>query len=234
MKKYQKEDPTSYTLGAFPTIELIKNKPESVVWVYLSSKLNNPEEIIALCEKNNLPYEVSDKNIGKLSDKENVYVVGVFKKYEEPLTEGHHVVLVSPANMGNVGTIIRTVLGFGIENLAVIKPAADIFDPKVVRASMGALFQMKIAYYETFADYQKAFPEHLLYPFMLQTEHYLDEMKFVKKPSSLIFGPESSGLDDSYLQVGTPVKIRQSSKIDSFNLQVSVSVACYEFMKNKK
>ncbi|MCX5775146.1 MAG: TrmH family RNA methyltransferase, partial [Firmicutes bacterium] len=100
--------------------------------------------------------------------------------------------------------------------------------------SMGAIFQMNIAYYETFADYQKAFPKHLLYPFMLQTEHYLDEMTFEKKPSSLVFGPESSGLDDSYLALGTPIKIRQSSKIDSFNLQVSVSVACYEFMKNKK
>ena len=55
--------------------------------------------------------------------------------------------------MGNMGTIIRTCVGFGIKNLAVIEPAVDIFNPKVVRASMGAVFHVNICRYDSFDTY---------------------------------------------------------------------------------
>jgi len=56
--------------------------------------------------------------------------------------EENHIVLVEPRNMGNVGTIIRTMLGFGYRNLVMIGPAVDIFDPMVIRSTMGALFKL--------------------------------------------------------------------------------------------
>ena len=56
-----------------------------------------------------------------------------------------HVVLVNPADMGNLGTVARTMAGFGFGELAVVTPAADVFHPKTVRASMGALFRLNVA-----------------------------------------------------------------------------------------
>lgn len=234
MKKYQKEDEISYSIGAFPTIELIHHQKEHIANILLSSKLEAGHEIFRILKSEDLPFEVNDRAIEKLSDKENVYVIGLFDKYVSKLSDEDHVVLVNPSNMGNIGTIMRTMLGFGLTNLAIIKPGADIFDPKVIRASMGAIFQMKIRYYDSFAEYRKEFPEHALYPFMLQSAHYLDETKFSSGHCSLVFGPEASGLDNEYLGIGEAVKIRQSALIDSFNLPISVSVACYEFARQKK
>ena len=142
-------------------------------------------------------------------------------------------VLVNPSNAGNLGTIIRSCLGFGYKDIAIIRPAVDIFDPKTVRASMGALFGVRFAYYDSFEAYAKEVPTHRFYPFMLQTDTPLHSCTF-QKPHALIFGNEASGLPASFLQVGTPVIIRHSQEIDSLNLPIAVSVALYEASKPVK
>ena len=58
--------------------------------------------------------------------------------------------------MGNLGTILRSCLGFGMKDIAIIKPGVDIFDPKVVRASMGSIFSLNISYFNSFEDYKNA------------------------------------------------------------------------------
>ena len=45
------------------------------------------------------------------------------------------------------------MLGFNYKNLIIVRPAVDVFDPKVIRASMGAIFHLNIQYYDTFNDY---------------------------------------------------------------------------------
>ena len=50
-------------------------------------------------------------------------------------------------------------------------------------------------------------------------------------PFALIFGNEGSGLDQSFLKLGTPIIIKHSKNIDSLNLPISVSMAIYEFTK---
>ena len=66
----------------------------------------------------------SDKIFNIVSNKENCYIIGVFKKYESKINpKSNHVVLVNPSNMGNLGTIIRTAIGFGINDIAIISPA---------------------------------------------------------------------------------------------------------------
>jgi len=62
---------------------------------------------------------------------------------------------------------------------------------------------------------------------MLKATKDLKKISF-KEPYSLIFGPESSGLDDSFLNVGTPVIISHEPTIDSLNLPIAVSIALYE------
>ena len=153
MKLYKKGDDTTYTLGVFPTIELLKTKPQQVVRVVVHSSIEKNKGyplIQKLCQQNHIPIDIHDKTIEKLSPKSNCFAIGVFKIYSDELMEGNHVVLVNPMDMGNIGTIMRTMLGFGYLNLVIIRPAADIFDPKVIRASMGSLFHLNIVYYDDF------------------------------------------------------------------------------------
>ena len=56
-------------------------------------------------------------------------------------------------DMGNLGIIMRTLLAFGYKDLAIVLTAADRFNPKTVRASMGAMFSIRIPEYNTFDEY---------------------------------------------------------------------------------
>ncbi|HBP38296.1 MAG TPA: TrmH family RNA methyltransferase [Clostridiales bacterium] len=233
-KPYKKEFDYSYSLGAYPTIELLQGRPETALAVLTSSDLRaSPEisEIDQICSSHRIGILANDRLISRISAKENCYVIGVFKKYSLSLDPGRpHVVLVNPSNMGNLGTIIRTVLGFGIRDLAIIRPGLDIFDPKVIRASMGAFFRINFQYFDLFSDYRMGYPEHDLYPFMLQGKVSLNDLRpQASRPCSLIFGNEATGLDGTFLKIGTPVVIRHSDQIDSLNLPVAVGIAAYDF-----
>lgn len=120
--------------------------------------------------------------------------------------------------MGNLGTVFRTAAAFGIRDIAVIEPAADYYDPKTIRASMGAFFRVSVRAYSSFAEYLAAAGERDFYPFMLKgrdLEHFIPDQNAASRPRSLIFGNESRGLDDSYLAVGTPLRICHLDTVDS-------------------
>ena len=139
-------------------------------------------------------------------------------------------VLVNPSNAGNMGTIMRSALGFGVERIAIIPPAVDHFDPKTIRASMGAAASVEIEVFDTMEDYLARFPENNCYPFMLDGSVLLQKTE-LKAPFSLIFGNEATGLPASFAKIGTPVRIEHGHKIDSLNLPIAASIALYEATK---
>ena len=234
IKSYKKDSFYSYTLGAFPTIELLRSHPNQVVKIFIHSSFKNEDVIKLINElRGNAQIEFNDKMINKLSSKENVFVIGVFNKFQSKLNSNKdHVVLVNPSNMGNLGTIIRSCLGFGIKDIAIIRPGVDIFDPKVIRASMGAIFSLNIQYFATYEDYCSIFKEHEKRTFMLQASTTLQKTKFSSNLTSLVFGNESSGLDISLLDEKSII-IEHSNEIDSLNLPSSLAIALYEFQKQK-
>lgn len=232
IKPYKKDAEYSYTLGAFPTYELIQSRPEQVRSILIDTSFTDQDKLIRLCREYKLEYEHNNKLIARLSDKENCYVAGIFDKYTCRLRPDRpHIVLVNPSNMGNLGTILRTAVGFGIYDIAIILPGADIFNPKVVRSSMGALFKLNFCQYESYAEYRREFREHEIFTFMLNGENTLT-LKDCPKAElfSLVFGNEATGLDDSFLEAGTSIFIPQSPDVDSLNLTIAVGIGAYIFM----
>lgn len=232
-RPYKKAYDYSYTLGAFPTIELIKSQPQRVKEVFIHSSFTDRKALEELCRKNNILIRANDKLIARLSDKENVFVIGIFEKYTQLLdSEQSQIVLVNPSNMGNAGTILRTAVGFGIRDIAIISPAVDIFHPKVARSSMGALFRLRHQYFENFEEYRRQNPKQEIFTFMLNGERQLT-VEDCPKPKlfSLVFGNEATGLDDSYLEVGTSVCIPQSEDVDSLNLTIAVGIGAFLFTR---
>lgn len=231
IRTYKKDAEYTYTLGAFPTIELLKTRPEEVLEVYVHSTFPDTGTIEKLAEPYGIPVLRQDKVIHKLSDKENCFVVGILKKYTDRLQkENSHIVLVNPGNMGNMGTIIRTAIGFGIKNLAIISPGVDVFHPKTIRASMGALFRMNFQYFSSFEEYEAAYPEHEIFCFMLNATRQLT-VNNCPKPElfSLVFGNEATGLPDSFLNKGTSIIIPQTDEVDSLNITIAAGVGMYLF-----
>ena len=191
MKKYHKDQDYSFTLGITVTMELLRVHPEYVMTIYLHSKYQKNEvfnQMEMICQEHKIPIMDNDKIFNTLSDKENCFVIGEFKKYDQRLFDGIHVVLVNPSNQGNLGTIVRSCLGFGIHNIAIISPGVDVYDPKTIRASMGALFNVNVAYFDTFDDYLSEFRGKKIYPFMLQAKTKISDVEF-NNSAALVFGP---------------------------------------------
>ena len=237
IKPYKKEFEYSYALGAFPTIELLTKAPETVIGVYIHSSFTDREHVESLCEKNHIPVWNQDKMIARLSDKENVFVIGVFRKFERELNPtAPHLMLVNPSNMGNAGTIFRTCLAFGIHDIAIITPTVDYLNPKVIRASMGAVFSLHIECFESFEAYRRKYCEkdaaRELYSFMLTAQEQLT-VETCPKPEryTLIFGNEATGLPEEYADFTNSIIIPQSSEVDSLNLTIAVGIGAYMFRR---
>ncbi len=228
---YKKTNETSYALGASLTYELLNEKSAYVQKVYFHSaflKSDEYDKFIDLCDKHNIIHEINDRAINRLSRKENCLVIGEFIKYESKISvDTNHLVLVDPSNMGNLGTIIRTAIGFDIFDIAIIKPGVDIFDPKVIRASMGALFHVRFSYFASFNDYIKTVSPRELFSFRLNGETTLQ--KTTSSKYSLIFGNESSGLPLEFDHIGTGIRIDHNTNIDSLSLPIAVGIALFAF-----
>lgn len=236
IQRYKHDLDLSYALGATLTFELVKSHPDWVTQVFFSSSLDETEGIERLkrlCDQAGIPIEINDKAFHILSPKGNCYVIGEFRKNRFSLDEGSHIVLVNPSDAGNLGTILRTAVGFGITNVAIVEQTAvDFYDPKTIRASMGAAFHVKVEFFDTIRDYCARFPENERYAFMLQASVPLTEVK-IKEPFSLIFGNEATGLPNDFAQFCTPVIIRHSHDIDSLNLPMAAGIAMFEFTRSK-
>ena len=236
IKSYKKHFEHSYAFGATLVFYLLRSKPEYARLIYVHSSFTENEsyeKLCDICKGLGVEITVSDKLVSRLSPKENVYVVGVFEKFASPLENSpFHVLLDNPSNSGNVGTIMRTMLGFNVRDLAIIRPGLDIFDPKTVRSSMGAIFDLRVQYFDSFEEYAEKYSGRALYPFMLGENCYLDEMSIDRSsPITLAFGNEATGLPERYKSLGSPVMIRSIDAVDSFNLSIAAAIGLYEFTK---
>lgn len=231
LKRYQKDSLHSYCLGVYPTLELLSYQPDRVLAILLhSSGASNQgvSKIRKAAADLGIEIQDNDRLVEKLSQRGNTYAIGVFQKYQSSLDPGaNHLVLVHPSSMGNLGTIMRTMLGFGCRDLAVIGPAADYFHPKVIRASMGAAFQLRIQTFKNFPDYWGRQAKHNLYPLMTDGKISLPEVQLLS-PYALVFGDEAAGLGQEYHQYGTSLRIPQTKEVDSLNLALSVGIVLYQ------
>lgn len=235
LEGYKNELDYSYAPGIFPAIECLKNRPERVRRVLVHSGAAGREgvdKLTAMASQLGVRVEEADRVLARISGKDNCHAAAVFEKFSDELDPGKpHVVLHHPGDSGNAGTIIRTSLGFGIEDMAMIRPCVDPFDPRTVRSSMGSLFGMRLRIYDSFDDYREAFPDRMLYPFMLDASIPLAEVLKGEVPPvySLVFGNEGSGLPAAFSAIGQPVRIESNDRIDSLNLAIAAGIAVYAF-----
>jgi len=234
LKPYEQSLNYSYAPGIFPSLELMRVAPERAQRLLLSEKAHGEgvEKLRAVCREHGVREEIADKALRRISGKDNCFAAVVFSKWQADL-QPHtpHVVLHHPMDEGNLGTIQRTLLGLGLKDIAIIRPAADVFEPHVVRATMGAVFSLRVKQYDSFEDYRAEFPAHHLYPFMLDGSSQLpDVLGDVKNPYALIFGNEGSGLPAEFSKMGQAVRIPHSNEIDSLNLSIAVGIGAYAFV----
>lgn len=234
LEPYSKKLDYSYCLGLFPSITLMEARPEKVLRLLTQPAGNGNdgvEKLKTMCFERGVRCEEAERVLRRESKKDNCFAALVFEKYQSQLDmTQNHAVLCQISDGGNLGTALRSLLGFGIRDVAVIRPCVDVFDPHVLRASMGAFFRMRVHVYDKFEDYRGECGARELYPFMLDGAKPLNQVAANRgEPYSMIFGNEAAGLPAEFAHIGQSTIIPQSNEIDSLNLAVAVSVGAYAF-----
>jgi TrmH family RNA methyltransferase len=237
LKPYKKNLEYSYAFGVFPVVELLEYKINLVDQVILASTWaedSKIKQIVERCDKFHIPHSINDHKIKSLAPKENTSVIAVYSKFETELElTKPHVVLVSPTNMGNLGMIIRTMVAFNFHNLAIIRPAADIYDPKVSASSVGSLFQMNFQYFNTLQEYLSKYSKRDIYTFIIDQAKDIRKVDFSKYKDhqstfSFVMGNEANGLSSADAALGEKILIPQFGNLNSLNLSIATSIALWE------
>jgi TrmH family RNA methyltransferase len=238
LARYKTSSPYSYALGATLTFELLNTHPEQIQRVFLRPDIKHGddlEQIIQKLQQRHIEVIESTKAFNIQNAKDSCLMMAEFQKPSQRLDDDlPHIVLVNPSDAGNLGTIMRTAAAFGYQNLAIILPAVDAFSPKAIRASMGAVFHLKVQIFNDMQEYinQYGANRRQLFAFMLDKD--ATSLENISTPAhnySLVFGNEASGLPKDFATWtgAMPIFIPQSSQVDSLNLSVAASIAIYHF-----
>ena len=117
--------------------------------------------------------------------------------------------------------------------MIIIKPAVDIFDPKVIRSSMGAIFNIPVIQECDIVSLMLQMKQKQINTcaFSLDTDNVLSRFKF-KNSTAIIIGNESNGINKDVLDiVDNKIKIDMWGKSQSLNAAVACSIAVYEVSK---
>ena len=131
---------------------------------------------------------------------------------------------------GNLGTILRTAEAAGIEEIWCLKGTGDLYSPKVVRASAGAIFRVKIRFMSGPNEVleRAALLEKNLIVTSLKTDQNYYETDL--RNSVIVIGNEGSGVCDQFLEShrSTKVKIPMENQVESLNAAVAAALLMYE------
>lgn len=128
----------------------------------------------------------------------------------------------------NFGAICRLALAVGIEHVLLSDGSTDAYHPSAIRASAGAIFNIKIHQKVNLAEFIKT---HQQYHYLVASSHATQnifELRLTKQIGWL-FGNEGAGVRPELLSLANQaVKIPQSVQLESLNLATAVAVCLYE------
>jgi len=144
------------------------------------------------------------------------------------------IVLEAVEKPGNLGAILRTADAAKADAVIVCDPSTDIYNPNVIRSSVGCLFTVPVAVasnQETLVFLQnrkiKSFAAELTAP------QYYQDTNFTS-PSAIVMGTEADGLSSFWLNnADKRIKIPMRGVIDSLNVSVSTAILTFEAMRQR-
>ena len=144
------------------------------------------------------------------------------------------IVLESIEKPGNLGAILRTADAAKVDAVVVCDLLTDIYNPNVIRSSVGCVFTVPIAVSTpsaTLAFLKKS--QIRIYAAELQASQWYHDTDFTQA-CALILGTEADGLTDFWLKhADERIKIPMRGKIDSLNVSVSTAVLTFEAMRQR-
>ncbi len=157
---------------------------------------------------------------------------------EDLLKEGNACLLLLEdiRDPGNLGTMIRTAEGAGITGIISSAATVDLYNPKVIRATMGSIYRVPFCQAEDFYGTLQLVKEKEITVFAahLQGMPYDTEGSFRQKCAFLI-GNEANGLSEqASAQADALIKIPMEGKVESLNAAVAAAILMYEAARQRR
>ena len=149
---------------------------------------------------------------------------------ENPLV----VVLEAVEKPGNLGAVLRSADAAGADAVIVCDPLTDIYNPNLIRSSIGAIFTVPVATASTEECINWLKDKGIkIYTAQLQdSEWYYDTD--MKGGSAIVMGTEATGLTDTWrMAADAHIKIPMLGQLDSLNVSVSAAILLYEAVRQR-
>ena len=215
--------------------------PDKIKEVYVSQSFY--EKGVAREKIEQCNYEIlSDELFKKVSDTQTPQgILCVMKQYhyeledlflkENPLL----LILEDIQDPGNLGTMVRTAEGAGVDGIIMTKGTVDIYNPKTIRSTMGSVYRMPFLYTEDLLDLMKELQKKgvKIYAAHLQGRQFYHEMDF-KGATAFLIGNEGNGLKDETADAADIyMKIPMQGQVESLNAAVASVILMYEAARQR-
>ena len=241
-KKYR-EEYHEFIVEGIKMIEEALNEGAKIKSVIICDDCKNqgciPNELMYEIAKLDCIY-VAEKVFNTITDVINPQ--GIMAVIEKPQNKENTIkfdeqvslILDNIQDPGNMGTILRTADSLNMKQIIVSKGSADIYNLKVVRSTMGAIFRVKVIEADDLAKTIKEMKKHKIkvYDTDLRTDKSIYDVDYSK--SAIVIGNEAKGVSENVLKDASErIKIPMIGKTESLNAAVATSVILYEaFRKN--
>ena len=219
-KKYRDEENMFLVEGKHLTTEAFNNG-------YLVELLVPENSDYKLDVETNI---ISENIIKYLSNlKSGAGIFGICKKKKMKLKEGKILVLDSIQDPGNMGTIIRSSVAFGIDTIVINEKCADIYSDKVIRASQGMIFSVNIIKENLEEFITKIRKTHKIFATKVDGGKPIKDIEKIKN-FVIIMGSEGTGVSKNLLDLADEyLYIPMNKKCESLNVAVAASIILYNF-----
>lgn len=219
-KKYRDEENMFLVEGKHLTTEAFNNG-------YLVELLVPENSDYKLDVETNI---ISENIIKYLSNlKSGAGIFGICKKKKMKLKEGKILVLDSIQDPGNMGTIIRSSVAFGIDTIVINEKCADIYSDKVIRASQGMIFSVNIIKENLEEFIKKIRKTHKIFATKVDGGKSIKDIEKIEN-FVIIMGSEGTGVSKNLLDLADEyLYIPMNKKCESLNVAVAASIILYNF-----
>ncbi len=221
----------SLAIKANYTIEMILFYPELI----------SKEELEDIVPPSNL-IEISKPVFTKLAHRsttEGIIAIAKTKDHSLNLIRFHSenpllLVAEAPEKPGNIGAILRTADAAGIDAVLIANPKTDLYNPNIIRSSVGCIFTNTIGVGSTSEILTFLKQQNItIYAAALHKESEKYTNQDYTKASAIVVGTEATGLSNSWLQNNKIIIIPMRGVIDSLNVSVSAAVILFEAVRQR-
>jgi len=215
----------------------------SIDYVVFNDDFSNKKEFINITEilkSKRIPvYKTTNKLFKDLVDTENTQGILAVINSKENILENELndetkfvLILDRIQDPGNMGTIIRTADAAGVDLIIALKGSVDIYNPKVIRSTMGSIFNMKVinSDEENTIEILKNKRFNIVSSY-LDTDNYYNNVEYGDKVA-LVIGNEANGISNGIIKKSNIlVKIPIYGSAESLNAAISSGILMYEIKK---